>query len=139
VIRVYHGGLLDQSAGSLWATPDSEYAAAFAQLHDGALSMLTLDVAEDEVLDLRGCGLDATAAATDLRFAGISVKVDTSDVRSPHLLLRRIPAEAIRSAASLGFVTRPLNEIPDRQLRDFFPSGGKLSHRRRSAPGRSGR
>ena len=37
VIRLYHGGTLDQSSGSLWATPDADYAAAFAQLLEGAL------------------------------------------------------------------------------------------------------
>jgi hypothetical protein len=60
--------------------------------------MLTLDLADDEVLDLRGCGLDARAAANDLRFAGTSINIDKSDVRNPHLLLRRIPPEALRRA-----------------------------------------
>jgi len=44
VIRLYPGGSLDRSSRTLWATPDSDYAAAFAQLHEGELWMLTLDV-----------------------------------------------------------------------------------------------
>ena len=33
-------------------SPDADYAAAFAQLHEAALWMLTLDVVAEEVLDL---------------------------------------------------------------------------------------
>jgi hypothetical protein len=82
----------------LWATPDSAYAAAFAQLYEGALWMLTLDVDESEVLDLTGCGLDVEAVATDLSFAGIPAKPQPSDERNPHGLLRRVPLDAIRKA-----------------------------------------
>jgi hypothetical protein len=98
VLRVYHGGLLDRSAGSLWARFDPDYATAFAQLYEGALWMLTLDVAESEVLDLRGCGLDVGAIATDLRFAGISPQIEAGDERNLHRLIRRIPPETIRNA-----------------------------------------
>jgi hypothetical protein len=98
VIRVYHAGVLDQSSGWLWATPDSAYAAAFAQLYEGALWMLTLDVNRDEILDLTGCGLDVTSVATDLAFAGIPVSVEAGDQRNPHLVLRRVPAGTIRKA-----------------------------------------
>jgi hypothetical protein len=58
VVRLYHGGTLDEPSGSLWASPDADYAAAFAQLHEGPLWMLTLDVSDDAVLDLTGCGLN---------------------------------------------------------------------------------
>jgi hypothetical protein len=98
VIRVYHGGVLDQSSGWLWATPDSAYAAAFAQLYEGALWMLTLDVNQDEVLDLTGCGLDVAAVATDLSFAGIPTSAQAGDERNPHRLLRRVPVTSIRKA-----------------------------------------
>ena len=54
VIRLYHGGLLDRSLGSLWATPDVDWAAAFAQLYEDALWMIALDVSDGEVLDLDG-------------------------------------------------------------------------------------
>src|SRR4029450_11396165 len=40
MIRLYHGGTLDQSTDSLLATSDADYAAAFAQLHEGPLVML---------------------------------------------------------------------------------------------------
>ena len=98
MFRVFHGGPLDDSCGSLWATPDAEYAAAFAQLHEGAVWMLTLDVAEEDILDLTRCGLDLSQVATDLQFAGIAVPIDATDIRTPHDLLRRIPPEAIRHA-----------------------------------------
>jgi hypothetical protein len=98
MFRVFHGGLLDESSGSLWASPDAEYAAAFAQLHEAAVWMLTLDVAEGDVLDLTRCGLDVHAIVIDLRFAGIAATIDPTDVRNPHALLRRIPPEAIRHA-----------------------------------------
>jgi Zn ribbon nucleic-acid-binding protein len=98
VIRLYHGGLLDHSAGSLWATPDADYAAAFAQMWEGALWMLTLDVSEDEVLDLTDCGLDVAAVVTDLTFAGISARVHADDKRHPQKVLRRVPNDSIRAA-----------------------------------------
>jgi len=83
VIRLYRGGSVDQSSDSLWATPDADYAAAFAQLHEAPLVMLTLDVANEEVLDLTGCGLDVAAVATDLSFAGIPARARTGDERQP--------------------------------------------------------
>jgi len=60
--------------------------------------MLTLDVNEDEVLDLTGCGLDVAAVVTDLSFAGIPARTQAGDERNPHLVLNRIPADAIRRA-----------------------------------------
>ena len=98
MIRVFHGGLLDGSSGSLWATPDADYAAAFAQMWEGSLWMLTLDVSEDEVLDLTDCGLNVAAVVTDLTFAGIRVGVHPGDERHPQKVLRRIPNDAIRAA-----------------------------------------
>jgi hypothetical protein len=98
VIRVYDGGLLDKSSGSLWASFDPDYAAAFAQLYEGALWMLTLDVAEGEVLDLTDCGLDVSAVVTDLMFAGIPARVEADDERNPHEVLRRVSPDAIRAA-----------------------------------------
>jgi hypothetical protein len=98
MLRFYHGGHLDRVDGSLWATPDSDYAAAFAQMWEGALWMLTLDVSESEVLDLRGCGLDVAAVATDLSFAGIPAHTAAGDEQHPHLVLRRVQAETIRKA-----------------------------------------
>ena len=98
MIRLYHGGLLDRSAGSLWASPDADYAAAFAQLYEGALWMLTLDVSAGEVLDLTDCGLDVSAVVTDLTFAGIPARVQPGDERHPQKVLRRIPHDAIRAA-----------------------------------------
>jgi hypothetical protein len=76
MLRVYHGGTMDRSSGGLWATPDADYAAAFAQLHEAALWMLTLDVAQGEVLDLTDCGLDVSAVATNLLFAGNPARVE---------------------------------------------------------------
>ena len=98
MIRLYHGGLLDGTSGSLWATPDADYAAAFAQMWEGALWMLTLDVNEGEVLDLTGCGLDVAAVVTDLRFAGIPASAQAGDERHPQNVLRRISNEAIKAA-----------------------------------------
>ena len=98
MIRVYHGGLLDQSSGSLWTSPDPDYAAAFAQMWEGGLWMLTLDVDDNEVLDLTDCGLDVAAIATDLSFAGIPASVQPGDERNPHRLMRRVPVDAIRKA-----------------------------------------
>jgi hypothetical protein len=98
MFRVFHGGTFDESSGSLWATPDAEYAAAFAQLHEGAVWMLTLDLAEGDVLDLTRCELDVQAIVTDLRFAGIAATMDPADVRNPHRLLCCIPPDAIRHA-----------------------------------------
>jgi hypothetical protein len=98
VIRLYHGGLLDRSSGSLWATPDADYAAAFAQLYEGALWMLTLDVSEGEVLDLTDCGLDVAAVVTDLTFAGIPARVQPGDERHPQMVLCRVSPESIRAA-----------------------------------------
>jgi hypothetical protein len=60
--------------------------------------MLTLDVDENEVLDLTGCGLNVAAIATDLSFAGIPASVQAGDERNPHRLLRRVPVDAIRKA-----------------------------------------
>lgn len=98
MIRLYHGGTLGQSSDSLWATPDVDYAAAFAQLHDAPLVMLTLDVAHEEVLDLTGCGLDVAAVATDLSFAGIPARIRAGDERQPLMVLRRVSSAAIRAA-----------------------------------------
>jgi hypothetical protein len=53
---------------------------------------------KSEVLDLTGCGFDVGAVATDLLFAGISVRIDPSDAGNPHLLMRRVSPEAIRKA-----------------------------------------
>ena len=90
MIRLYHGGLITDVSGSLWATPDADYAAAFAQLYEGALWMLTVDVNDGEVLDLRGCGLDVAAVATDLTFAGIPARTHAGDDRHPLLVVRRV-------------------------------------------------
>jgi hypothetical protein len=98
VIRVYHGGLLNRSSDSLWASSDADYAAAFAQLYEGALWMLTLDVADGEVLDLTDCGLDVSAVVTDLMFAGIPARVKADDERKPHKVLCGVPPDAIRAA-----------------------------------------
>ena len=98
MIRLYHGGLLADASGPLWATPDADYAAAFAQLWEGALWQLTLEVDAGEVLDLRGCGLDVSVVTTDLRFAGIPASTLPGDERHPTLVLRRIKPDAIRSA-----------------------------------------
>ena len=98
MIRLYRGGSVDQSSDSLWATPDADYAAAFAQLHEAPLVMLTLDVANEEVLDLTDCGLDVAAVATDLSFAGIPARARTGDERQPLMVLRRVSNDAIRAA-----------------------------------------
>ena len=60
--------------------------------------MLTLDVARDNVLDLRGCGVDVRAVALDLAVAGIPVTKEAADEKHPHELLRRIPIEAFKDA-----------------------------------------
>jgi hypothetical protein len=97
VFRVYHGGTLDPgSLGSLWVTPD--LAAAFAQLHKGALWQLTLDVADGEVLDLRRCGLDVAAVARRLMRAGMVASVEASDARHPMTVVGRVKPETIRAA-----------------------------------------
>jgi hypothetical protein len=114
VIRVYHGGLLDRSSGSLWASPDSAYAAAFAQLYEGALWMLTLDVDEDEVLDLTGCGLDVAAVATDLSFAKIPASAQADDERKTHtdyFVVSRSMRFARLAIASFGSATGSIGEL----------------------------
>jgi hypothetical protein len=98
VIRVFHGGYLDESSGSLWASPDADYAAAFAQLHEAGLWMLTLDVKDGEVLDLTDCRLDVAAVITDLAFVGIPASIQAGDERHPQKVLRRISHHAIRAA-----------------------------------------
>jgi hypothetical protein len=98
VIRVFHGGPLDESSDSLWATPDADYAAAFAQMWESDLWMLTLDVNDGEVLDLTDCGLDVAAVVTDLAFAGIPASIQAGDERHPQKVLRRLSHDAIRAA-----------------------------------------
>jgi hypothetical protein len=83
---------------SLGSTPDVDWAAAFAELYEAALWMLTLDVSDGEVLDLTDCGLDASAVVTDLTFAGIPARVHPGDERHPQKVLCRIPNDAIRAA-----------------------------------------
>ena len=78
-IRQYHGGTLNQLSGSLWATPDADYAAAVAQLYEAVLWILTLDVSQDEWLDLMDCGLDVAAVVRNLRFAGIPANIQSGD------------------------------------------------------------
>jgi hypothetical protein len=95
--------MLDRFGGSLWASLDPDYAAAFAQLYEGALWMLTLDVADGEVLDLTGCGLDVSAVATDLMFAGIAARVEADDERHPQ---KSIAASLTRCASSSGLSGR---------------------------------
>ena len=60
--------------------------------------MITLDVNDEEVLDLTGCGLDVNAVATDLAFAGNSCDHAASDERHPIKVLRRVSNDAIRPA-----------------------------------------
>jgi hypothetical protein len=98
VIRLYHGGTLDEPSDSLWAAPDADYAAAFAQLHEGELWRLTLDVSEGEVRDLTGCELDVVSVVTNLLFAGIPASNHTGDERHPQMVLRRISPGAFRAA-----------------------------------------
>jgi hypothetical protein len=64
---------------------------------EGVLWILTLDVSESDVLDLRGCGLDVAAVATDLSFAGIPAHTTEGDEQHSHLVLRRVQ-ETIRKA-----------------------------------------
>jgi hypothetical protein len=60
--------------------------------------MLTLDVDAEHVLDLTGCGLDITAVAIDLAFAGIHASTQEGDERHPQMVLRRLSHDAIRAA-----------------------------------------
>ena len=97
LFRVYYGGMLDpRSSGSLWATPD--LAAAFTQRHGGALWQLTLDVGDDQVLDLRRCGLNVAAVARRLMLAGIHASVEASDPRHPMTVVGQVKPETIRAA-----------------------------------------
>ena len=123
MIRLYHGGPLSDESGSLWATPDVDYAAAFAQLHESALWMLTLDVHERDVLDLTGCGLDVSAVTTDLRFAGIAATVHAGDERHPMRVLRRITPDAIRAAGYRAVRLREWTDWGAEPSKLRFPGG----------------
>ena len=98
MLRLYHGGNLDHLPDSLWATPDFGYAAAFAELHESPVWMLTVDVGTEEILDLTGCGLDPDAVATDLLFAGIPARTRRGDERNPHAVLSGVSTDAIKAA-----------------------------------------
>jgi hypothetical protein len=152
MLRVYHGGELHWPAESLWATSDWEYAAAFAQLHDGPLWMLTLDVSDGEVLDLTDCGLEVSTVVTDLMFAGIFATTQAGDERQPMIVVRRVSPDAIRAAGYRGpaarvdqlgsgerhaesvyvvdptaILDREVLPLPDRNFQ--FPDGREPKHR----------
>jgi hypothetical protein len=61
-MTLYHGGNLhdlnDEGIKRLWASEDFDYAAAFAQLHEGHVWALELKLTKNEVLDLTACGFD---------------------------------------------------------------------------------
>jgi len=84
--------------GWLWTSLDPDYAAAFAQLHEGELWQLTLDVHNDAVLDLTPCGLDAAGVAARLRSIGIDAHAPDNDPRQTHKVLWETPTEQIRAA-----------------------------------------
>ena len=95
MFRVFLGDTFDESAESVWASPDAEYAAAYAQLHEAPLWRHTLDVSENEVLDLTDCGLDVVAVVGNLRFAGIPASSQAGEDRNPQMVLRRVSTDAI--------------------------------------------
>jgi hypothetical protein len=98
VLKLYHGGTLDEPGATLWATSDPDYAAAFAQLHEGDLWTLNVDIQESEILDLTSFGLNVSAVASALTARVCPVSNQADDEGHPQCVLRRVPAAAIRAA-----------------------------------------
>src|SRR5688572_18445043 len=100
MLSLYHGGNFDAPAvTTLWTTPNFDYAAGYAELHDSAVVWaLTLDVADPEVLDVTAHGFDATAVAAALSSAGMHTWVGPDEKDAPQCALRRVRVEQIRAA-----------------------------------------
>lgn len=98
MLTVYHGGNFDSDGSRLWTSVDPEYAAGYAQLHEGDLWALTVEIADAEILDVSGCELDAAAVASSLTAAGLPAQCREDEHQHPQSVVRRVSDEAIRAA-----------------------------------------
>jgi hypothetical protein len=90
---------LDAPLATLWATPDFDYAAGYAELHDSdVVWALTMDLADADILDLTPHGLDATAVAAALTSAGMHTGTLPGEKSGPQCALRRVSVEKIPAA-----------------------------------------
>ncbi|MCA1586813.1 MAG: hypothetical protein LC791_19265 [Acidobacteria bacterium] len=98
MLELCQGGTLQEPGRHLWTTSDVDYAAGYALLHEGDVWALTVNLRDRDILDLTGCGLDATAVAVTLTNVGLPAFSLEEDAQHPQSVLRRVSDEAIRAA-----------------------------------------
>jgi len=84
----YHGG-----RESNWVAEDESYAAGYADMNGGGLVELTIDVIDDDVLDLTEAGYDAERAAEMLCDLGFDCY--GRDDEDTHCVVNRLDLAAV--------------------------------------------
>lgn len=84
----YHGG-----RESNWVAEDESYAAGYAAMNGGGMTAVTIEVEDDDVLDLTECGYDAEQAAEILTEAGFTSRGGEDE--DTHCVVNRLDLAAV--------------------------------------------
>jgi hypothetical protein len=94
---LYRDGDVAALGPALWATSHREHAARFARRHAADLWALTLELRDDEILDLT-LSRNPEAVARALAAAGIPADYRRGEDRHPQSVVRRLHPDAVLHA-----------------------------------------